>query len=100
MDDVTRFLLFIFLLNELSSGLLLVLIPLQPPLCLFACFPVLCLNRIKESTWINMCVFVHFVGLGCDSRMRQNMHSLTYFYFFILILVFRVAPTCLWYLYS
>lgn len=45
MEDVTRS----FLLNERSSGLLVVLIPLQP---FFS--SVMFVNHIKESAWINV----------------------------------------------
>lgn len=77
MEDATRPLL----LNEQSSGLLLVLIPLQPspppPL-------VICVNHIKDSMWVNTCalVSVHFVGLDYDSGVRQSTHRPIFFFFF------------------
>lgn len=77
MEDATSS----FLLNEQSSGLLLVLIPLQP----FFFPPVICINHIKESMWINTCALVsaHFVGLDCDSGVRQSTQSLTFFFFML-----------------
>lgn len=80
MEDATR----PFLLNEQSSGLLLVLIPLQPsplpPL-------VICVSHIKDSMWVNTCalVSVYFVGLDYDSGVRQSTHRPIFFFFLMLV---------------